>query len=239
MVRTALVILVQTAYGFSGGAPLSSCDQDIPRHGFSPQTGDPPVEIVMDRHVMTRDTYLRVTLRSRRAFKGFLLGAESEAERWVGTWYIPYLADSSYLSECKYLHCSKRLQSAVTHSGKAASMWVTSFQWRPPEDFRGWVQFRGTVVESYQVYWANVTSNKVFVRDEEDEDISANIISDRRTSYYNHVEEETEALDNVTDFVSLFQDHPGFGDNIDEKKQIIEPVPDSILSDMQQKVCKS
>ena len=68
---------------------------------------------------------------------------------------------------------------------------------------------------------------------------SENIISDKRTSYYNHAEEETEAQGNVTDFVSLFQDHPRFGDNIDEKKQIIEPVPDSILSDMQQKVCQN
>ncbi len=67
-----------------------------------------------------------------------------------------------------------------------------------------------------------------------------NIISDRRTSYYNPQEGEGgEPMDNITDFVSLFQDHPGFRDNIDEKKQIIEPVPDSILSDMQQnKVCK-
>ena len=197
----------------------------------------------MDRAVITPDTYLRVTIRSRRAFKGFLLSATSvdTGARHVGTWYIPYLADTSYLSESEYLHCGQRLQSAVTHSGKAASMWVVSFQWRPPEDFRGWVQFRGTVVESYQVYWANVTSNKVYVRDEGEEgDISENLISDRRTSYYNPQEGEgDEPSDNITDFVSLFQDHPGFRDNIDEKKQIIEPVPDSILSDMQRKkVCK-
>ena len=79
------------------------------------------------------------------------------------------------------------------------------------------------------------------MRDEGEEgDISENLISDRRTSYYNPQEGEgDEALDNITDFVSLFQDHPGFRDNIDEKKQIIEPVPDSILSDMQRnKVCK-
>ena len=188
----------------------------------------------MDRHKMARDTYLRVTLRSRRAFKGFLLGAESEAGRWVGTWYIPYLADTSYVSESQYLHCSKRLQSAVTHSGKAGSMWVTSFQWRPPDTFRGWAQFRGTVVESYQVYWANVTSNKVYVTEEEAEDISENIISDKRTSYYTPHQEDSEQWDNITDFVSLFKDHPGFEDNFDEKNQIIEPVPDSSLSDMQQ-----
>ena len=116
----------------------------MPRHGFSAQSGLAPAEVVMDRAVITPDTYLRVTIRSRRAFKGFLLSATSvdTGARHVGTWYIPYLADTSYLSESEYLHCSQRLQSAVTHSGKAASMWVVSFQWRPPQHYRGWVQFR-------------------------------------------------------------------------------------------------
>ena len=109
----------------------------VPRHGFSPQTGDPPVELVMDQARITPDTYLRVTIRSRRAFKGFLLRAEAGSVRHVGTWYIPYLADTSYLSESQYLHCDQLLQSAVTHSGKTNNMWVVSFQWRPGQDFAG------------------------------------------------------------------------------------------------------
>ena len=67
---------------FSSGPPLTVCQGDLlPRHGFSPQEGDPPVEIVTDRQQMRGDSYLRVTLRSRRAFKGFVLRAENETER--------------------------------------------------------------------------------------------------------------------------------------------------------------
>ena len=122
---------------------MSACQDDmIPRHGYQPQPGPAPMEVVMDQERITPDTYLRVTIRSRNAFKGFLIRAEAGSDRHVGTWYIPYLADTSYLSESQYLHCDQRLQSAVTHSGQTNSMWVVSFQWRPPQHFYGWVRFR-------------------------------------------------------------------------------------------------
>ena len=56
--------------------------------------------------------------------------------------YIPYLADTDYMSESEYLHCGDRLQSAVTHSGRTNNIWVVSFQWRPPQHFSGHVTFR-------------------------------------------------------------------------------------------------
>ena len=68
--------------------------------------------------------------------------AESKTESHLGTWYIPYLADTSYLSESQYLHCNDVLQSAVTHSGRTNNLWVVSFQWRPPQHFSGPVRFR-------------------------------------------------------------------------------------------------
>ena len=86
--------------------------------------------------------YFRVTIRSRTAFKGFLMRAESATESHLGSWYIPYLADTSYLSESQYLHCHDILQSAVTHSGRTNNIWVVSFQWRPPQHFSGPVRFR-------------------------------------------------------------------------------------------------
>ena len=66
-----LLLFARGCEPFSGGAPLSACnDGMVPRHGFSSQTGDPPVEILMDQARITPDTYLRVTLRSQKAFKG-------------------------------------------------------------------------------------------------------------------------------------------------------------------------
>merc|ERR1719474_1690342 len=86
--------------GFSSGAPLTSCGGEmLPRHGFEPQNGDPPVQLVMDQYKMFSNQYLRVTIRSKRAFKGFVVRASGGSENHLGTWYIPYLEDTSYLSE--------------------------------------------------------------------------------------------------------------------------------------------
>merc|ERR1719195_514671 len=137
-----LLGLLRPCRPFSGGAPLSACEEAA----ISPAT------------------YLRVTIRSRRAFKGFVLRAEDSAGSTVGSWYIPYLADTSFLSESRYLACSGRAQSAVTHSGQTTDMWVVSFQWRPDTHFSGWVQFRASVVVDYRTFWTNITSTRVWVR---------------------------------------------------------------------------
>merc|ERR1712178_438972 len=91
-------------------------------------------------------------------------------------------------------------------------MWVVSFQWRPGQDFAGWVQFRATIVESYSVFWVNVTSNKVYIKSDEKDSVSSKLISDKRTSYYNYVEYEDETraeAENLTDFMLLFQNKSG------------------------------
>ena len=129
------------------------------------QVDEAPVELVMDQYRMTSEQYLRVTLRSKRAFKGFLLRAESEGSNHTGSWYIPYLEDTSYLSESHYLHCSGGAQSAVTHSGRTATMFVISFQWKPPAHFHGLIVFRATVVVNYRLFWVDVTAAKVQVGD--------------------------------------------------------------------------
>ena len=164
--------------------------------------------------------------------------AESVSSRWVGTWYVPYLADPSYTSESRYLHCRDTLQSAVTHSGQTrysvdniffrfkyfcaiislfpstlSSMWVVSFQWRPPANFSGLVQFRATVVESYEVFWLGVTSAALAVTEAGARLPGAALGGDPRTSYYNPSqgqggEGEEEGV-SYPDFVSLFQDYPG------------------------------
>ena len=129
---------------------------------------------------MLSHQYLRVTIRSKRAFKGFLIRASSgmkilnfglmliiflfsDTERYLGVWYIPYLEDTSYLSESSYLHCGGRTQSAVTHSGRTNTMYVLSLQWKPPAGFYGKVSFQATVVENYRFFWLDVLSSPVYV----------------------------------------------------------------------------
>jgi len=101
------------------------------------QGGRPPAEIVVDQSEVRQDHYLRVTLRSTKPFKGFLLRAEDAQEKrnefgsWsaVGTWYIPYqnISETSPTS-AKYLHCGGAPQSAVTHGGANSGAFVVSFQ---------------------------------------------------------------------------------------------------------------
>merc|ERR1712107_658094 len=140
---------------FSRGSPESACEEDMrPRHGFATQGGRPPAEIVVDQSEVRQDHYLRVTLRSTKPFKGFLLRAEDAQEKrnefgsWsaVGTWYIPYqnISETSP-TPAKYLHCGGAPQSAVTHAGANSGAFVVSFQWRPPADLVGRVRIQATV----------------------------------------------------------------------------------------------
>ena len=48
------------------------------------QAGRPPAEIVVDQEEVRQDHYLRVTLRSTKPFKGFLLRAEDMESRKNG-----------------------------------------------------------------------------------------------------------------------------------------------------------
>ena len=73
-----LLLKLRQSFGFSKGAPLSSCEDNmVPRHGFLAQKGDPPVEVVLDQYTSTSAKYIRVTIRSRRSFRGFMIRAEN------------------------------------------------------------------------------------------------------------------------------------------------------------------
>ena len=73
--------------GYSRGAPRATCLDTpgtghvsgepgpvtnvslTPRHGFTPQPGPGPVKILLDQRNIAFTDYIRVTLRSERAFK--------------------------------------------------------------------------------------------------------------------------------------------------------------------------
>lgn len=157
--------------------------------------------------------------------------AEAENTKFVGMWTIPYLTDVSHVSESRYLHCGSRVQSAVTQSGQTPDVWVVSFQWSPgDEELPGtWVIFRATIVESYEVFWTDIVSAKVWIVDHEDHSVNeiekqGAAVSDKRTSYYNYnlygkkdaIPDDLNA-DNLTDFVHIFQDYPRLDDSIGDQ----------------------
>ena len=72
----SLIHLPPPVLCFSRGSPTSACAGSmLPRHGYDPQTGASPVEIVVDQQAISHKEYLRVTIRSSQAFKGFLVKA--------------------------------------------------------------------------------------------------------------------------------------------------------------------
>ena len=73
-----LLLKFKQSFSYSKGAPISSCEDNmVPRHGFLAQEGDSPVEVVLDQYTSTSVKYLRVTIRSRRSFRGFMIQAEN------------------------------------------------------------------------------------------------------------------------------------------------------------------
>ena len=101
-------------------------------------------------------------------------------------------------------------------------MWVVSFQWRPPANFSGLVQFRATVVESYEVFWLGVASASLAVTAAGARLPGAALGGDRRTSYYNPRQGEgrggQEEGVSYPDFVSLFEDYPGLENSSSDGK---------------------
>ena len=72
-------------------------------------------------------------------------------------------------------------------------MFVISLQWKPPAEFHGWVSFHATVVENYRLFWLDVSSAPLYVMPEGDNakdnpeyyEVSKQVTSNKRTSYYN------------------------------------------------------
>ena len=92
------------------------------------------------------------------------------------------------------------------------------------------------------MFWANVTSNKVFVKNEETDRVNANIVSDeKRTSFYNYIKDyENEIEDyneNLTDFVQLFEDKSGLVTSNKSQQQINDNIIEDLpLTDMKLQV---
>jgi len=222
VIVVVLSVWTDLAVAFSSGAPLNACNgQMVPRHGFEGQSGDPPIQLVTDQYSMFSHQYLRVTIRSKRAFKGFLIRASSGSVTHLGTWYIPYLEDTSYLSESSYLHCGGRIQSAVTHSGRTNTMFVLSLQWKPPADFHGQVSFQATVVENYRVFWLDVLSSTVYVTNSDSEkhgpehhEVEDKVLSTKKTSFYNEPMNQSE----VNNTKPMIQENPTISSILEKDK---------------------
>lgn len=145
--------------GYSLGAPDTTCDDLIPAHGPPSQTTPPPYTITPSAVEVEGGKQMLVTLEAKEGamFRGFLVqGKSSETGDVVGTFFT---------TDHKYLNCNNGMNNAVTHQGPADKDKVT-LTWEPPSDFAGDVVFTGTFVQTKNVFWVGVTSEKVTVRRE-------------------------------------------------------------------------
>ena len=109
------------------------------------------------------------------------------------------------LSESKYLHCGSGRQNAVTHTGKTDSMYVVSFQWKPPASYQGLVRFRATVVQDYKTFWTGISSPPVTIIDSGGVGSNAVVTSDDNS-------DDMEEPDNIvvaSDQYKVYEDYRG------------------------------
>ncbi|XP_057711395.1 reelin domain-containing protein 1-like [Corythoichthys intestinalis] len=162
------IILSRAVGAFSGGAGPASCRTMSPGH-IRVQSQDP-----RKSHVTVRASarsylpgqLLTVTVRSSRDFMGFLLqargggGQDSGAAGEPGSsGKAPVLVGGSWTSAPPGTHALRCLSEGdtLTHSDKQPKRNL-SFVWRAPDAPVGDVRFYITVVQSYFVYWAGISS---------------------------------------------------------------------------------
>ena len=101
-----LLLLLPRVLSFSRGAPTSACTGAMePRHGYDPQTDRDPVEIMLDQLAISHKEYLRVTIRSSQAFRGFLVKAVNNKckELFLACLFLLFGVIGHSNSNCCYL----------------------------------------------------------------------------------------------------------------------------------------
>ncbi|XP_028829222.1 reelin domain-containing protein 1 [Denticeps clupeoides] len=143
-------VMLRPVAGFSHGAASSSCWDMKPGHvGAQRADAHTHTTLILQPEYLPRHT-LTVTVRSSRAFMGFLLQARSvQGDRVVGEFIRP--PPGTKLMGCV------RDGDSLTHSDKLLKKNM-SFTWRAPDQAGGDLHFYLTVVQSYFVYWSHIKS---------------------------------------------------------------------------------
>ncbi|XP_053632788.1 putative defense protein 3 [Cherax quadricarinatus] len=149
----AAAMMMGGGEAFSSVSVAVACDTMQPGHlSLGAQTVPSPFHI----HITSKDDYYYVTLygEKNREFKGFMLQARDSKGERVGRFI-------KVQKPGRIIDCSTNDGAAVQHKNSDPKTQVTA-SW-VPEDFKGQVQFRATVVESYTTYWVNLLSDPLTV----------------------------------------------------------------------------
>nr|CAD7460611.1 unnamed protein product [Timema tahoe] len=156
-----LATVVGRGHAYSRGAPDQVCQSMTPLHqGAQPQTpGTSPflVTPALLQAGQGSPLKLMVSSPSELTFAGFFLQARDPRDPLepLGTFtVVPGFAQA--------INCASGVRNAVTHVNSTGKKSL-QFEWEPPADYEGPIQFNATFVQDYSTFWVGVLSDKVEV----------------------------------------------------------------------------
>ena len=156
---------------YSTGAPDIACIKMTPGHGFDPQNNDDiPVTLsVSPESPIAAGGTVTITLAAKdgeRGFQGFLIQARrvSSHQELVGDQENELVVPLGEFNtrEASYLGCSGGVRNTITHRNNREKRSMSA-QWIAPEDYKGEIYFKYTVVLDYFTYWVGVETAKIEV----------------------------------------------------------------------------
>ncbi|XP_069088359.1 putative ferric-chelate reductase 1 isoform X2 [Pleurodeles waltl] len=140
---------------YPNGEVSISCGSMLPNHGENaPQTDAAPYRILVSKSTFIPEEQITVTLRANTGpFLGFLV----EARAVGGDFTVGKFAVTD--SNAQLLDCNGVASTAVSHTSRAPKSTV-NITWTAPSG-SGYVQFRGTFVQSFNRFWTGVQSQIV------------------------------------------------------------------------------
>jgi len=165
---------VKHAAPFSMGAPDSACQAITPGHSHSPQSGESPANLSINKQwvIPGQMLELELTTKDNSTFKGFIIQARDLRlkDQQVGSFVLSG-------EEASYMTCGRGIHNSITHRKSNAKTSILA-KWMAPSDFEGDVVFRYTFLKEYKTFWVGMETEKIRVSreatNEEDESSTDN-----------------------------------------------------------------
>ncbi|CAG7837810.1 unnamed protein product [Allacma fusca] len=162
----ALLTGVSQVQSYSRGAPKGVCDTMVPVHNQAlPQTIQSPFEVRLNTTQVKPGGVVQVQLAPQQrndAFKGFMVIAKEESRsdsQPQGRFTIPKNSSGSV----QHVNCDDVPGTSVTHTDNSPKNSIV-FNWVAPRE-PGEYRIYGTFVKTKHVFWVNVPSDPVSVRE--------------------------------------------------------------------------
>ncbi|RWS18042.1 putative ferric-chelate reductase 1-like protein [Dinothrombium tinctorium] len=168
------ILFVNIANSFPFGAPLSTCQTLFPGHQVQNQKTDAPFRIFVETNHENTEFNVSIVASEKEDFKGFILQARSSSN--------PNLLINGEFSEnnlTKAINCQSE-KDTLTHKTAEPKNLISAL-WKPLSSVEN-IHFNATVVKSKQVFWTNLTSANIILKQSSE---SKNYLQDPLEAEYN------------------------------------------------------